>query len=63
MPLKNLWLTGKRKPLAPQIELQEAESLIRVGRGWNNKDRNSAYDSLNGDTLLEALGSWSPVVR
>ena len=63
MPLKNLWLTGKRKPLAPQIGLQEAESLIRVGRGWDNKDRNSAYDSLNGDTLLEALSSWSPVVR
>ena len=63
MPLKHLWLTGKRKPLAPQIGLQEAESLIRVGRGWDNKDRNSAYDSLDADTLLEALSSWSPVVR
>ncbi|MDA8976453.1 HEAT repeat domain-containing protein [bacterium] len=36
---------------------------MRAGRGWNNKDRNSAYDSLNADTLLEALGNWSPVVR
>ncbi|MDA7867714.1 DUF6288 domain-containing protein [Akkermansiaceae bacterium] len=63
MPLKKIWLTGKRDPIAPKITPREAESLIRAGRGWNNKDRNSAYDSLNADTLLEALGNWSPVVR
>lgn len=63
MPLKKIWLTGKRDPIAPRITVHEAESLIRAGHGWNNKDRNSAYDSLNGDTLLEALGNWSPVVR
>ena len=33
------------------------------GRGWSNKDRNSAYDRLDADSLLERLASWSPVVR
>ena len=63
MPLKKIWLTGKRDPIAPQISAKEADALIRCGHGWTNKDRNSAYDSLNGDTLLEKLGNWSPVVR
>ena len=40
-----------------------AESLIEDGRGWDNKDRNSAYDKLTIDQLVERLGSWSPVVR
>ena len=40
-----------------------AQTLILDGRGWSNKDRNSAYDKLSADQLLERLGSWSPVVR
>ncbi len=33
------------------------------GRGWSNKDPNSAYDTLTPDQRLDALASWSPVVR
>ncbi|MGB1129373.1 MAG: DUF6288 domain-containing protein [Haloferula sp.] len=62
-PLKVLWLTGKQVSKVPQVDAAEAELLIRDGRGWNNKDRNSAYDKLSGDLLFEALGSWSPTVR
>ena len=41
-----------------------AESLIVDGRGWDNKDRYSAYDKLTHvDQLVERLGSWSPIVR
>jgi hypothetical protein len=40
-----------------------AKSLILDGRGWDNKNRNGAYDALSPDQLLEALGSWSPIVR
>ncbi|MFT5108375.1 MAG: hypothetical protein ACI9UA_004019, partial [Pseudoalteromonas tetraodonis] len=44
MPLKKIYLTGKRPAKIPQIDAKEAEQLIRDGRGWTNKDRNSAYD-------------------
>ncbi len=40
-----------------------AESLIADGRGWDNKDRISAYDKLSSEQLIQRLGSWSPVVR
>jgi len=63
MPLKKIYLTGKRPGVAPQLDAAAAQSLILDGRGWSNKDRNSAYDKLSADQLLERLGSWSPVVR
>jgi hypothetical protein len=63
MPLKKILLTGKQPSTAPQIDATSAQALILDGRGWSNKDRNSAYDSLNPDQLLDRLGSWSPTVR
>jgi len=63
MPLKKIYLTGKGKVSAPQLDASAAQSLIVDGRGWSNKDRNSAYDKLGGDQLFECLGNWSPVVR
>jgi hypothetical protein len=63
MPLKKIYLTGKRPPAAPQVDAAAAQQLILDGHGWTNKDRNSAYDKLSGDMLFECLGSWSPVVR
>jgi hypothetical protein len=63
MPLKSLWLTGKRPGKVPQLDATAAEQFIRTGRGWNNKDRYSFYDKLNDDELLVDLGSWSPIVR
>jgi hypothetical protein len=63
MPLKKIYLTGKRKGVAPQLDPVAAQSLIQDGRGWNNKDKESVYDNVNPDLLIERLGSWSPVVR
>ncbi len=63
MPLKKIYLTGKRPGVAPELDAAAAQSLILDGRGWNNEDRNSAYDALSADQLLESVGSWSPVVR
>jgi hypothetical protein len=62
-PLKKIYLTGKRRGVAPQLDAAAAHALILDGRGWSNKDRYSAYDKLSADQLLERLGSWSPVVR
>jgi hypothetical protein len=63
MPLKKIYLTGKRPGVTPQLDAAAAQALILDGRGWSNKDRNSAYDKLSEDQLFERLGSWSPVVR
>ncbi len=63
MPVKAIVLTGKRSTDIPQLDEKSAQAIIIDGRGWSNKDRNSAYDSLTGDELFEKLGSWSPVVR
>ncbi len=63
MPLKKLYLTGKKAGAVPQLDAAAAQSLIVDGRGWSNKDRHSFYDALSDDQLLERLHSWSPVVR
>jgi len=63
MPLKKLYLTGKQKSSAPQIDAATAQGLLNDGRGWSNKDRNSFYDKLSTGQLLGRLNSWSPVVR
>jgi len=63
MPLKKIYLTGKRPGVAPQLDATASQSLILDGRGWDNKDRESAYDKLSTDQLIERLSSWSPVVR
>ncbi|HUU90518.1 MAG TPA: DUF6288 domain-containing protein [Phycisphaerae bacterium] len=63
MPLKNLYLTGKRPAAAPPIDRATAASLLDDGRGWSNKDRNIFYDKLSAEELISRLGSWSPVVR
>ncbi|MEN9576571.1 MAG: hypothetical protein RL514_4426 [Verrucomicrobiota bacterium] len=63
IPLKKIYLTGKRPSIAPQLDAAAAQSLIADGRGWNNKDRHSAYGKLSEAQLLERLGSWAPTVR
>ena len=63
LPRKKITLTGRTpgniKPLPPAA----AERVIADGRGWDNKDRHSAYDRLAEAELLARLGSWSPTVR
>ena len=63
MPLKRIHLTGKRAPDIPPLDAAAARAVIHDGRGWNNKDRNSFYDALGDEVLLERLQNWSPVVR
>lgn len=63
LPLKKIALTGRRRSLIPPLDVTAAQSLINDGRGWNNKDRHSFYDSLSADQILERLASWSPIVR
>mgnify|MGYP002654622860 CR=1 FL=1 len=62
-PLKKIMLTGKLPGTVAELKAAEAEMLIADGRGWDNKDRNSFYDALTNEQLIERLGSWSPIVR
>ena len=55
MPLKKIQLTGKKSGAVPQLDAATAQAIISDGRGWNNKDRNSFYDALSDDQLLERL--------
>ena len=63
MPLRRIYLTGKRDPNIPPLDTASAQAIIHDGRGWNNKDRNSFYDALGDEDLIERLQNWSPVVR
>ena len=63
MPLKKLYLTGKRKSSFPPLDASAAQSLINDCHGWSNRDRTSFYDRLDTKQLIARLSSWSPVVR
>lgn len=63
MPLKKIHLTGKKPSAVPQLDAATAQAIVNDGRGWNNKDRNSFYDALSDEQLLERLRNWSPIVR
>ena len=63
MTLKKIRLTGSSKSVVKPLDAAASEAIIADGRGWDNKDRNSAYDKLSADQLVERLASWSPVVR
>ena len=63
MPLKKIYLTGKRASAVPQLDSDAAQSVILDGRGWNNKDRDTVHEAMSDERLLERLQNWSPVVR
>lgn len=63
LPLKKLWLTGKKKSAIAEIDKITARNLIEDGRGWNSLERNQVYDKYNTTKLLKKLSSWSPIVR
>ncbi len=63
LPLKKIYLTGKKPSVAPQIDAATAAGLVNDGQGWNNKDRTSYYAKLTDRQILDRLTSWSPVVR
>jgi hypothetical protein len=63
LPLKKTALTGRVSSITPNLSSEQVQRLIADGRGWDNKDRTSFYDSLEVKELLERLASWSPIVQ
>jgi hypothetical protein len=63
LPLKGLFLTGKKPSAAPQLTAVEAQRVIEDGRGWSPERKAFGYQSKTVEQIFAGLTNWSPVVR
>ena len=65
LPLKSLYLTGRKPGAAPVLSPAEVAETIAAGRGFTfqNAERKDWYADRKTETLLAGLSSWSPAVR
>ncbi len=63
MPLKKIYLTGKKPSAAPQITAVEAHNIIEDGRDWTPATKFAAYAKRSEEQLFSGLTNWSPIVR
>jgi hypothetical protein len=65
LPLKSLYLTGRKPGAAPVLTLAEVTETIAAGRDFTfqNADRKDWYAQRKTEVLLAGLSSWSPAVR
>lgn len=65
LPLKSLYLTGRKPGAAPVLSSEEVAETIEAGRGFTfqNWERKEWYAERKSDALLAGLSSWSPAVR
>lgn len=63
LPLKKLYITGKDASPAEPLTGKELQAVLDYGKGFTYGPADFAYTSKSNEALLEALGSWSPVVR
>jgi HEAT repeat protein len=65
LPLKSLYLTGKKPASFPALKSDEVDDVIAAGRDYFlPNDRNgSRYPDRKVEQLLAGLSSWSPAVR
>ena len=65
LPLKSLYITGKKTCSVPPLNRREVDEVIAAGRGYFlAKEKNgSIYEGRKPDELIAGLSSWSPAVR
>jgi HEAT repeat protein len=63
LPLKSLYITGKRPCVAPAMNSQQVADAIAAGRDYNHAVARDGYNGRTTDQLLAGLASWSPAVR
>jgi len=65
LPLKSLYLTGKKPSSVPAFDAAEVNDVIAAGRGFfaTKKTDRFRYKDRSEKELLEGLSSWSPSVR
>ena len=65
LPLKSLYLTGRKPSSVPALKKPEVDDVIAAGQGYfstKEKDR-FRYQDRSDEDLLAGLSSWSPAVR
>lgn len=65
LPLRSLYLTGRRPGAAPVLSQAEAAETIAAGRDFTfgNAERGDWYECRTIEELFAGLSSWSPAVR
>lgn len=65
LPLKSLYLTGRKPGAAPVLSPAEVAETIDAGSGFTfqNAERLEWYAERTTEVLLTGLSSWSPAVR
>jgi len=63
LPLKSLYLTGKKSCPFPALSRAEADEVIAAGRDYFSPNGKSAHDGRTTEQLLAGLSNWSPAVR
>ncbi len=63
LPLKSLYLTGRKPSVVPALSPAEAKAVIDAGRDFTYWTQHTCYDARDTETLFAGLASWSPAVR
>ncbi len=64
LPLKSLYLTGRKPSSVPAMESAEVKDVIAAGRDYFSSSRGKeGYVGRTAEELGEGLASWSPAVR
>ncbi len=65
LPLRSLYLTGRKRGAAPVLSPAEVAETIAAGRDFTfeNAERKDWYAERKTEVLLAGLSSWSPAVR
>ena len=63
LPLKSLYVTGKKSSAVPTLNADELKDVMTAGRDVYPVNGKNGYDARTSDELLAGLASWSPAVR
>ena len=65
LPLRSLYLTGKKPCAVPALNRETVDEVIAAGRDYFSATGKNgyAYDGRNTEQLLAGLSNWSPAVR
>jgi len=63
LPLKSLYLTGKKPGSVAALNAREVDEVIAAGRDYFPVNDKNGYDARTIEELLAGLSSWSPAVR
>ncbi|MBM4039306.1 MAG: acetylesterase [Planctomycetes bacterium] len=63
LPLKSLYLTGRKPSVVPALSQAEAKGVVDAGRDFTYWTEKTCYDGRDTEALLAGLASWSPAVR